>query len=95
MVIINWFFDLSYVLVSIILIHCIIFKGDHNRMKIKVLLYRKLNLTLSLFDDDVVVLIQSVEMLTICFNDVNYFVIRNDLFQNILISLPVLSIQIV
>ncbi len=63
-------------------------------MKIKVLLYRKLNLTLSLFDDDVVVLIQSVEMLTICFNDVNYFLIRNDLFQNILISLPVLSIQI-
>jgi hypothetical protein len=64
-------------------------------MKIKVLLYRKLNLALSLFDDDVVVLIQSVEMLTICFNDVNYFLIRNDLFQNILISLPVLSIQIV
>jgi hypothetical protein len=63
-------------------------------MKIKVLLYRKLNLALSLFDDDVVVLIQSVEMLTICFNDVNYFLIRNDLFQNILISLPVLSIQI-
>jgi hypothetical protein len=64
-------------------------------MKIKVLLYRKLNLALSLFDYDGVVLIQSVEMLTICFNDVNYFLISNDLFQNILISLPVLSIQIV
>ena len=59
-VIINWSFDLSNILVSIILILCIIFKDDHNIMNIKVLLCRKLNLASSLFDYDGVVLKQYV-----------------------------------